>query len=202
MTKGEFPASDTTRRQSVVPLFCWTGLLSPLLWAVLLMSFFLALLLPNEVAQSNVFAQTFSTTVRETLLAVSPYADINAHARTTAFASAALLSHAFMWVAITLLFIFNTAASVMNWRHWAEWFNSANARGTRKIRSLDLLVGIVVLVTAPIVFSMVPGSSSIVGKTDLSSRLVFALITVAIIFLWQVLTYVWLPLVHRLLKHQ
>jgi hypothetical protein len=91
-------------------------------WVVLVTGMSIGLFVPDELAQRNQYLASFAEAVRQTLLGVSRFADINAHARTTAFPHTALLSHAFLWTGMAVLFVFNTLASLIHWR--STWSGS------------------------------------------------------------------------------
>jgi hypothetical protein len=173
--------------QAPVPLFSWGGLLSPAFWIVLVVGMSISLLVPDELAQRNHYLITFTDVVRQTLLGINRFADINAHAKTTAFPHTALLSHAFLWTGMTALLIFNTLASLIHWRYYMEWFYVVRPTLMKsEVKISQYLGAMIFCIGGAIVFSMLPGSTSFFGKTDLSSRLFFAFLSGIFIFQMQI----------------
>ncbi len=164
--------------QAPVPLFSWGGLLSPMFWVVLVTAMSIGLFVPDELAQRNPHLVSFAEAVRQTLLGISRFADINAHAKTTAFPHTALLSHAFLWTGMAVLFVFNTLASLIHWRYYMEWFHVVRpTMMKREVKISQYLGAMLFCIGGAVVFSMMPGSTSFVGKADLSSRVFFSFLT-------------------------
>jgi hypothetical protein len=179
--------------QAPVPLFSWGGLLSPTFWIVLVVGVSISLFVPDELAQRNQYLIDFADTVRQTLLGISRFADINAHARTTTFPHTALLSHAFLWTGMAVLFVFNTLASLIHWRYYMEWFHVVRPSLMKsEVKISQYLGAILFCIGGAVVFSMMPGSTSFVGKADLTSRAFFSFLTGIFIFLTQPLGG-WMP---------
>ena len=190
------------RWEAALPLFSWGGLLSPVFWAGLAISMSVALFVPEEFARNNAWASEFAATVRSAFLSVSRHADINEHARTTAFPYTALLSHAVMWSVMASLFLYNTVASIIFWRYHIEWFGSVRPQLTKKtIKPAQIALGALSCVGGAAVFSMMPGSASILGNAELSSRAVFSVLTGIFVFLAQLFGS-WLPLAVHLSRKQ
>lgn len=173
--------------EAPVPLFSWGGLLSPMFWIVLVIGMSIGLFVPDELAQRNQYLVSFAEAVRQALLGISGYADINAHARTTAFPHTALLSHAFLWTGMTVLFVFNMLASLVHWRYYMEWFSLVRPTLMKsEVKISQYLGAMLFCIGGAIVFSMMPGSTSFVGKADLSSRIFFSFLSGIWIFQAQI----------------
>lgn len=182
------------RWEAARPLFSWGGLLSPAFWLCLVATMSVALFVPEQFSASNALAREFASGVRLALLSVSRYLDINEHARTTAFPKTALLSHALMWFAMGVLFVYNTIASVVYWRYHMEWFQSVRPQLTTKpVRAYQIALGAMLCIAGAVVFSMLPGSLSILGRAELGSRVTFSFLTGTFVFLAQLFGN-WLPL--------
>jgi len=180
--------------EAAVPLFSWGGLLSPLFWFVLIMGMSIALFVPDEFARDNAVVSGFAQYVHSALLRVNHYADIKSHANTTSFPHSALLSHAFMWTAIVFLFAYNTALSIAHWKYHMEWFSVVRPTLVkRKIRLGEIFLAVLFWLGGAVVFSMMPGSASVIANADLSSRLVFSILTGVFIIPTQFFAS-WLPL--------
>jgi hypothetical protein len=187
--------------QAAVPLFSWGGLLSPVFWFMLAAAVGIGLFVPEQVARDTPELRQFASTVRAALMRVSRYADINAHASLTAFPNVALLSHAWLWVSMVVLFALNLMWSLLNWRYWMEWFALFHHNLSRKHRKATLLSAPFVLLGV-VVFSMMPGSASFVGEADLASPIFFAFLTGSAVFLWQVSTSGLLPALYVICTSQ
>jgi hypothetical protein len=180
-------------------MYSWSGILSPVFWLVLTTAICIALFVPDEFARANRTAQRFATTLRNAWLRVSPYTDINAHACSTPFPHAALLSHSVMWASIAFLFVFNTLTSTIYWRYWIECFRVFRPHLRLPMKKRDAAIGLAGMLTLPFVFSIMGGSTSVVGGADLS-RLVFAFMTGAVLFIWQMPAIGWLPLFYTVIS--
>ncbi len=186
--------------EAAVPLFSWGGLLSPLFWLVLIAGMSISLLVPDQFARDNAVAAAFAQHVRVALLGISRYADIESHASSTSFPHAALLSHAFMWAAMAALLAYNTVMSIVHWKNHIEWFFLVRpALQKREVRLKEIFLAVLFWIGGAVVFSMVPGSASIIGKADLSSRVFFSLLTGVFIFQTQLFGS-WLPLAVFLIR--
>jgi hypothetical protein len=189
--------------EAAQPLFSWFGLLSPVFWLVLLVGMSISLFLTETQIASNAYLQEYSRGVRQFLLQISSYADINAHAKTTSFPKVALLSHAFLWTSAALLFTHNTISTLVKWKYWMEWFEvvrpclMSNEVSTKKTIFAWLFV-----VIGLVVFTMMGGSTSFVGNADLTNPVFFSFLTGCFIFMSQIVTSGWLPLAYFLIKRQ
>jgi len=180
------------RREAAVPLFSWTGLLSPLFWLVLGPFALVVLLLPESIAREHAFSQQVIQIARSALLSVSRYADIQAHARSTSFPTVAALGHAVLWLATGVLLVFNTVGSLIHWRAWMQWLTERPYSHPKQQYAIFVLLAFL-LVALP-AFSMLPGSTSLYAHADLRRRWAFAVIGASLLFLWQLMTYSLLPL--------
>ena len=183
-------------RESVLPLSSWPGLLSPVFWFLLVVQLVLAVVVRETWAAENAYAREFAVAVRSMLLSISKYADIGAHANTASFPSVAVLSHAWMWLSMALLLVYNSVAAVLNWNSWMTWLPRRLPQVAAPVKAATVAVGVLVLLSGPVVFTMLPGSSSVVGHAELGSRVFFAALSAAFLFLWQLMAYAWLPILY------
>ena len=181
-------------QESVLPLSSWPGLLSPVFWLLVIVQLVLALGVPETWATENTFARELAIAVRSTLLSVSRHADIGSHANSTSFPNVALLSHAWMWLAMALLLVYNSLAALLHWKTWMDWLPRRIPQVAGTIKASTAAVGVLILLAGPVVFTMMPGSSSIIDHAELGSRVFFAALSLTFLFLWQILAYVWLPI--------
>lgn len=183
--------------QAAVPLFSWGGLLSPAFFAILCIGMSISLFISEDLASTNEALRWFSAQIRNSLLSVSKLADIQAHARTTSFPHAALLSHAFLWLALPLLVVLGTLTSIAKWAYHMEWFH-INRVEKKKLVYLPMVA--LFCFGGAAIFTMLPASTSMVNSAELTHRLPFSLLTGTFIFSAQLLGG-WLPLVYSSLKN-
>ena len=168
----------------------WNGALHPV---ALLCCFLIATAswLPPAWIEENANVLSYAEAVRETLLHVSRYADIGAHARTTQFPSASLFSHALTLTLIAAITLYDFLLVALHWSAWVDhWERSVSGPGSGKTRAILTLSGLFALVITWAA-TMMPGSLDHMASADLRSRAVLGLLSVLVFICWHMAAFLY-----------
>jgi hypothetical protein len=145
--------------------------------------------LPPGWIEGNENVLSYAEAVRETLLHVSRYADIGAHARTTLFPSASLFNHALTLTLIAGITLYDFVLVALHWTAWvAHWERSVSGPGGAKTRAILTLSGLFALVITWAA-TMMPGSADNMASADLRSRAVLGLLSVLVFICWHMAAF-------------